>query len=667
MIHIYRPVRYADSDTFIFQGDSEDIQAIKTLVNSPFKIYSTKLGFETGNFMYLRFNYRELYFEAIKSYLRTNYTPPKLKLSSFRADKALSSTWTTEIWKQKVSDAIKSRFQNRGYSVRNNNFSGMVEILPEQPKLKVGEVEVFQGFQYSVTVGDDFVPILWASENFWLYSDNQPTNFTKIAQLYGDASNIVQEIRHFTLRSSEEQFEFLTKTVKWIQALPACEDIRFVEAPLSAEDMGLATWFWLHDSNTTFEGASGFQTTLAQSLFEKGDGFLNQPDDIVIIFLLPELNTSPIIPPVNWEQVAEFACSFASTALSKVDLPFRVIRYPVIGDFSVCVDAVKTLIQAHAGKRVLCFMASLGSNAKNSTNEEIISADRQTAYLSRTLRESFRGGYTETLDWDKLIDPKVSKFILDNAVMTSLYRLNAQPWRLTDLPFDNIHPENTYFLGMTGNIDRESVAAVLVDSLGMLVAYGGDCPHDGQQVRGFPEKLNNLIRNIFNDGIHHSHPRLKHVIAHLSPELSNQAKSLEQLLKSLKLGYDILTIHPDSSVRLLQPNNKQGTPSNGIAVGSEGGGFAYLMNTLSVGEKTTRGYIYPSPTPVRIQKIVGTTTLKNLASHVYWLSAAHINSLHRTVDKPITIDYAHTLLAHVMKSRKPMRVTRNYKKTLFWL
>ena len=667
MINIYRSVRYSDSDTFIFQGDAEDIQAIKTLVNSPFRVYPTQKGFETGNFMYLRFDYRERFFEAIKSYLRENYTPPEIRLSAFKADKKLSPIWTTEIWKQKVSDAIKGRFQSRGYSVRDNIYSGMVEVLPEQPKLTVGEVDVFQGFQFSVSMGEDFTPTLWASENFWLYSNSQPVNFTKISQLYGDASNIVQEIRQFTAQSSEEQFEFLTKTIKWIQNLAACEDIRFVDKPLAAAEMGLTTWFWLHDSDTTFEGASGFQTTLAQSLFEKGDGFLNQPDDIVMIFLLPEPNTSPIIPLVNWDQVVATAKSFASAALSKVELPFQVVKYPVSGDLNGCVNAVKAYVQSHEGKRVLCFMAALGSNAKNSTNEEVISADRQTAYLSRSLRDLFRGGYTETLDWNNLIDPKISKFIIDNAVMAGLYRLTAQPWRLNDLPFDFTTPENTYFLGLAGNIERESIATVLVDYSGMLVAYGGDCPSDGQQAQGYANKLERLIRGIFKDGVHHSHPKPKNIIVHLSPELVNQAHIIEQTLNSLGLECDILSIHPDSSVRFLQTNNKQGTPSNGVAVGNEADGSAYLMNTLSVGEKTNRGYIYPSPSPVRIQKIAGNSTLKNLAAQIYWLSAAHINSLHRTVDIPITISYSQTLLTHILKSRRPMRVTRNFKKTLYWL
>jgi hypothetical protein len=200
-----------------------------------------------------------------------------------------------------------------------------------------------------------------------------------------------------------------------------------------------------------------------------------------------------------------------------------------------------------------------------------------------------------------------------------------------------------------------------------LIGYGGDCPAEVQNQKGSQNRLRQLITEILQNGIHQSHSKPTHFIVHLSPELENSAKETGEILKNLGFPCDILSIHPNSSVRFLQTNNKLGTPSNSIALGSETDGIAFLMNTLSVGERTNNKFVYPSPAPVKIQKHLENSSLKTLSAQVYWLSVVHINSLHRTVDKPISIDYAQTLLNHILRTSRPMRVTQNQKKTLFWL
>lgn len=675
MINIYRPVRYSESDTFIFQGDDKHIREIKSLVNSPLSISSTKSGSETGYFLALRIDprngtdYRQLYFEPIKNYLRSNYVPVEIHLSAFKGDKSLSQIWEPKLWASKVEDAIKGFFQSKGFFVRDNQYAKVVDVQFEKSEFQDGDLELFRGYKFWVTVGDDYYPILWMTKQYWLYLDGQPVGPTRIIKDFGDRKDIGAKIRECLVQSSEEQFDFLQKAVRGIPALAVCEDIRFNGQAVKAADMGYETWFWPHDSNVLFQAEGEYQTILNQSLFLRGGkGFLKKLSDILIVVLLPEPNSSPVIPSINWDLIAGYVKKFTTLVMPEIDIPFQVIKYPVNGSFVGCLEAVKAFVQVHQNRQVLCIMPIPEKNAYQNIDENIIAADQQTSRLNKAVRDIFRNGYVETLDWNGLADSESRNYILENALMGGFYRLGAQPWELVNMPFELAPPDANCFMGLTGDIDRNVVSATLFDSSGKLIAYGGECPAENNpQGIDFDGRVSRLIRGMLQNGFSNKLPKPKHIIFHLAADFPTKANKIITAIKAFNLTADIISVHPNSPIRFWQSGNKQGTPSNGVSVGCESLGVVHMMNTYTVGEYNGRDHIYPSPSPVSVYRHSGNTSLKTLAAHVYWLSQAHIHSLRRTVDLPVTIAYSQSLLNHIRQTHKAVLITQNHEKTLYWL
>ncbi|TEU21955.1 MAG: hypothetical protein E3J21_01070 [Anaerolineales bacterium] len=666
MIHIYRATRYPDRDFFTFQATEDTIREFD--LRFPVKVADTKKGFEGGYFVYLRDNYRETFFDLIKSYLRQNYEPPELRLSAFRAIAPLSNLWPSSIWQLKVTDAIKAAFTEQGYAVNEDEFSGSVEVVPQKASFNRENVQIYWGVSFKVQVPEDRYPLLWCQEQFRLFMDGKPASLGQVAKAHVEGSAIMQSIRRFTAHNAEKQFDFLKRFVNRIPPLASCDGITFEQEPVIPQRIGLETWFWMHDSEAYFETSNGLQTILAQAMLEEGSGFYFQPDDIQVIILLPIPDSSPAIPKVEWEQVIERAEGFLAQTLPDVELPVSTMKYPVDGDLNQTIQEVETLVHSGPDRRVLCLMATPGPEARSSTDPKLRDAEKQSRHLNKRLRDLFRGGYAVTVDWDKLQEMSDMPFIINNALMGGLYRLNAQPWKLCNLSFESESTEATYFLGLVSDVETTIVSGALFDYQGTLVAYGAT--HLNRQDPGkkdSADEIDKLIQSLLTDGIHRSRPRPTHVIVHVSPEMTTYAEDIQAALQALSIPNDVVSVDPKAGPRLWQPANQQGTPSHGIAVGSEAQKVAYLMNTLSLAERTNRGFIYPNPNTVTVRQLAGPTSTKALAAHVYWLSVAHINALHRTVDTPVTIAYAQALYDHVSKTSRPMRVTRNYKRTLYWL
>lgn len=665
MIHIYRATRHPDRDYFTFQATEDTFKEFR--FRFPVNTQDVKKGFEGGHFTWLRDDYRETFFDLIKSYLREKYAPPELRLSAFRTTAPLSNLWPASIWQQKVTDAIKAAFTEQGYTVNEDEFSGSVEVVPNKPSFNRENVQIYWGVSFKVQVPEDRYPLLWCQEQFRLFMEGRSASLKQVAQTHGEGSAIMQAVRHFTTRNAEEQFNFLKRFVNRIPPLASCEGITFEQEPITPQQIGMETWFWLHDSEAYFETSNGLQTILAQAMLEEGSGFYFQPDDIQVIILLPIPGSSPVIPKVEWEHVIERAERFLAQTLPNVELPVSTVKYPVDGDLNQTIQEVETVVHSGPDRRVLCLMATPGPEARFSTDPKLLAAEKQSRQLNKRLRDLFRGGYAVTVDWDKLQEMSDMPFIINNALLGGLYRLSAQPWKLSNLPFESEPIEAIYFLGLVGDTAR-TVSGALFDYQGTLVAYGSyPSKSSGSGQEDSAGEIDRLSQSLLTDGIHRSRPKPIHVIVHVSPEMATYAEDIQAVLQALSIPSDIMAIDPNAGPRLWQPANQQGIPSHGIAVGSETQKIAYLMNTLSLAEKTKRGYIYPNPNTVTVRQLAGPTSTKALAAHVYWLSVAHINALHRTVDTPVTIAYAQALYEHVSRVRRSMRVTRNYKKTLFWL
>lgn len=666
MIHIYRMTRYADVDQILFQASEETYQEFRR--RFPVSIRPAKKGFEGGYHTFLREEYRNHFFDPIKAYFREKYVLPKVQLSAFRGTQCLSDRWSAQVWQDKVSEAIQTYFMKEGFSVQTDKNAGLVEVIPQKVSLTQENVEVYWSVAYRIQMLENRRPLLWCHDRFRLLLDGKAASLEQIAKAHGEGSSVLLKIRQFTTRSAEEQFGVLQRFARRIPALSACEDLCFETEPIAAQELGMDTWFWLHDSNACFELSNGLQTNLAQAMLGEGCGLYTQPDDLQVILLMPDPDSSQVVPLIDWEKVVSDVEHFLKQTMPDVKVPFIVLNYPMVGDFDTCLKNFQQATQSNSERRVLCLMVTPGPEFRFSSNVDQIAAEQQSFHINRALKEHTRGGFTATVDWNKLQDSKDRPYTLHNAIFSSLYRLNATPWKIANLTYDVKPRESNYFLGIYGGIaDLRSMAATLIDYEGGLVAFGGKSFEDDREKAGsFEEEIEKLISSILSKGIHQTKPTPKHIIFHIPIDFLTYGQFIQEILSTQSVTSDILAIQ-QSNVRFYQSSNQQGTPSHGIAVGSTELKTAYLMNTLSVGEKTERGYIFPNPNTSMLRQISGTSSIQSLSAQVFWLSNAHINALHRTVDLPITIAYARALHDHIRKTRKSLRITQNYRKTLYWL
>jgi hypothetical protein len=701
MVHIYRLTRYADRDFLIFQASPEIEERLRNTFSLTVK--PTKKGFEPGYFCWLRNEYRG-YFNLIKRFFSQNYSPPEVRLSVFRSNGSLSDRWPPQFWQQKVTSSIKSAFSGNGYKIREDRLSGWVEVIPDKPVFSKGNLEIYWGAAFRVQVPEDRFPLLFCEERFWFFREGKPVGLAELAQEHGEGSDLLKSVRSLTTRNTEEHFDLLCRFVKRIPPLADCERISFNPEPVRPEDIGFETWFWLHEFETSLETGNGLRTILGQALLGsglyfqpdgaagaskprqvreellKGSGLYFQPDDIQVVLLVPLSGTSPAIPNINWQQIGQVAEMFLSKALPNVNVPFCMLEYPLDDHPADFLEKLEAIKQSQPNRRFLVLMITPGSEDRYSDDPEKQSAESRSYQLGTRVREMCKGGYVATVDWNRLINPKDLKYIVQNAIFGGLYRLHAQPWKLVDLPFGDSPSEATYFLGLASDPKAFALAGVLIDCHGVLMAYGARVADKSKNPQAFDitAETDQIIRTLLKYGVSDDCPPPNRLIVHIGPDMEEYVDHIQKATESRSIASDIVLIVPDSGVRLWQPGNKQGTPSHGIAIGSESQKIAYLMNTLAVAEKTTREtnptrktnqvYIYPCPTSVMVRQLYGTTSLKVLAAHVYWLSVAHINALHRTVDMPVTIAYARSLCDYTARTGRPLKVTQTReKKVLYWL
>lgn len=665
MLNIYRLTRYPDHDYIIFQADNDFKEEFRKRFRV--KITRAKRGFENSWFTFLRDDYRNL-FDLIKEYFKENYSPPELLLSCYKANRPLSDTWPADIWQKKVEEAISSEFSRAGYFTQSDKYSGMVTVTPPEPNLKLDNIDIYWSVKYRVEINPDQYPYLWCIDCFKFFMEDRPTNLETIARVYGQDSDIIRDVKSYTTRNAKDEFSKFKGFVKTIPQLEQCENIKFDNKPEIPESLGFKTWYWNHDSSAYFEASKGLKTNLTQVILDEECGFYHQPDDISVIVLTPKSEEILQIPQIDWQQVGKDIKSFLNRIINNVNVPFIHEEYCLHDDIITLIKRLKIFISQNDNTRLLCILFAPPSDLSQRTTEISNSIEDKTKEIYKEIKNLSRGGYIETIDWGNMKSEKDSIFIINNTVFSGLIKMGAIPWIIKDLPFENIHNSENYFLGLSVNNSSEIFAgsAILMSNNSNLVAFAGIYLTKEEELvyssYFFQEMINDLIMN----GIHHSQPDISHIIVHMGHELIDYRENISEIQNQISISFDLVQIN-ESHIRFKQPYNVQSTPSHGIAIGDEHKNIAYLMNTLSYTEITNRGNIYPNPNTLSVKKISGSTSLKSLAAQVYWLSSGNTYSLHRTIDKPMTLIFSDALLAHIQKTKKPMSVKRNYKRTLYWL
>lgn len=244
--------------------------------------------------------------------------------------------------------------------------------------------------------------------------------------------------------------------------------------------------------------------------------------------------------------------------------------------------------------------------------------------------------------------------------------MGARPWRLVSPPIGDYESSEILFVGLAHDRDLSQLAGVGFNADGTIAGYSGlyGGPSLDTDFASLTGKVVGEICSLQRGSGVSRDPR--RVIVHVPATIDQYGKQLASVIAKCGIACDAIAISPGSGPHLLQKGNQGGTPSFGIAAGDEH--IAYLINTYAIDEKSNTGErIFPAPNTIVVRRIAGEMPMRLLAAQVFWLSAVHINAIHRTVDTPVTLDFADRLRQHIGKTRRSMPPTLGTDRVLFWL
>lgn len=660
IIGIYRMTRYPDHDKIIFQGNDDAVNLFRKTF--PLRVDTAKKGYEGGYQTWLRDEAREGLYGHVKRFFRQHYRPPEVKVGMFIGSKPLSNTWSNRTWIGKVTDSIKAAFTD---FVIEDDMDGWTEIYIREPIFSQKGVSIYRGIRFRIEINDELYPVLFCDVKHKFHLNDQPAGMQDISRRLGNSESLMTQIRSKTTRSSDSHFSTYQWFVQKIGILSGCDDMEFRVEPFTARELKYETWFWLHDTDTQIEIANNIHTNLSQVLLSDGGGFYQQPNDIQILLLLPDESSSPVVPKGNWLHIREIVDDYIYHALPQVDKPFAVVHYSLDPNQNAFADEIKAFVDKYPGRRLLTLMFGSEKSTHTSRTEAEAIVEQRSWSVQKAVRDFARGGYVITIGWDSILHSLELPYHVNNAVTRGLYQMGARPWRLVSPPIENSNPDEVIFIGLAHDMEFEQLAGVAFNADGTIIGYSGN--HVASTIE-YGALVGQVVGELFSLRRTHLSLPLRQVIVHVPVTIERYAKQLATVLKKEGITCNAVSIAPNSGPHLFQNGNKHGTPSLGIAIGNEQ--IAYLVNTYSIPEKSsTDEGILPAPNIVTVKRLAGEIPMRLLAAQVFWFTAIHINAIHRTVDTPMTLDFADRLCQHIGKgkNKKDMRPTLADDKVMFWL
>jgi len=657
-VGVYRITRYPDHDKIIFQANDDAVNLFRRTF--PLRVEEAKRGYEGGYYTWLRFEARAGLYDLVNRFFRQYYVPPEIKLGLFAGTKVLPDTWPARVWIGKVVDGIKMAFSD---FVIEEEGEGWTAIYQRKPILAQEGVTVYRGVRFRVEMDDDSRPILLCDAKHKFHLDDQPASLKTISRRLGDDEVLMKQIKDKTTRSTDSHFNTYRWFVQKIGALPGCEDMEFGPEPLAASELKYETWFWLHDTDTQIEIANGIHTNLSQVLLSDGGGFYYQPDDIQILLLLPDETSSTVVPTGDWSRISQLAEDYVQHALPQVDKPFTVVKYSLVPDQDDYLDQVKAFVSEYPTRRLLTLMIIPEKDPSVSQTEAGGAAEARSWSVQKAVRSVARGGYVITLGWDCIAKPEELNYFVDNSVTRGLYQIGARPWHLVSPPIGSHDPSEILFIGLAHDTDMSQLTGVAFGADGATIGYSGVRATSSKT--DFGGLVGQVVGELFGLRQSYAPSPLQRVVVHVPAAIEGYAEQLTSILVKRGIACDAVSISFSGGPRLCQPGNDSGTPSNGIAVGNEQ--VAYLINSHTVGEQLhSNKWVLPAPNTVVVRRIAGETPMHLLAAQVFWFAAMHVNAIHRTVDTPMTLDFADRLRQYLGKSKKDMHPTLADEKVMFW-
>jgi len=622
MITLYRIIPYPDHTFILFQGDDEDFQQASKILH--FKPIEAKKEVtpETGYCAFLRGEYRAKSEKEMRQYLSSHYQPPMIELSAFRSTSPLPDIHTPNEWATIIAKKYAEFFKSKGYIVNDTGeyavFRKQAITLPTDITLPP-ELDVFEGVTYRVQVPDDYHLTIQCDVAYGYYLENEPVSWKKIAQQHAAQPQLLKKLDDFTKRDTNDLFKLFEQFIKSLQSVPDTEDYTINPTPLKSTDLSLETWFWEHDYPVSLEVSNNQQVPLAQWIVEHGTGFYKpHSNPIKIAYLFPDEGIVQWCPKYNKEQLSE---------LVRNTLQKLLLTEPPIYSFEYATDRLDTdgiiascrdTVEYNQGDKILTVMINPPKYAKDAEDPKLQALDKFAYELSKQLRRLWWGGYSVTLDWTKLQNPTDRKYIMENAILKGLLVLGARPWKLANFPLvEELPPSQVCIIGIDAQPEHWDkggagrLGGVVFDGGGILRAFHLVRIQDNEFAT--PEVFHQFVKvmlNLFKDSVGQSP---KYLLIHRDGIFgADEAGIVLEYAQKIGMTCDLVEICKSGTPRFRQRQNRGGTASKDVAVGSEELGIAYMCNTLVFRENGK----YPAPQTIWIRHVSGTTPLKVIAVQV---------------------------------------------------
>jgi hypothetical protein len=652
MISIYRCIHYPNKTLITFQGEPDDVEALKGILHFTPMASARSASYEKGYYAYLRGNYREENERDALSYLSSNYISPSFELLLFPIDGKVTEDQFINDWINNLQANIKNYFDKQGYIVSQGGLGN--EVFRKKPYLLAPktepELKAYEGVTYQICLREKCKPVLQVDIAYRFQFKTEVLSLNDVKARFGDNdSEILLRMKQFTTRDTDAIFKLACDFVQSIPPLQSADNLRFVPSPLSAKNSGFDIWLWSHENPVQIEARNNSVVSLAKSIFEERLGLYVPPHDkLILIIVHPSKSIGKFTAFSDWTSISQLAGNTLENALLST-VPVKLTEYKHSDEDNVIVSC-ENLLNSFSDCIPFFFVVAPPENSDKSNDPDLVQLNAFTGRLENKLRRLRHGGYTVTLQWDKLTEEYDRKYIIENATIKALTVMGAVPWRIRNIACNKDEGiKDICFVGLDLNVNKKIpiLGGVIFDGYGILKGYhiAKLENHRGEYIDR--SALSSLIGNLLKYYQTEKNEKPNHVIVHRDGLVGDEGKVIVELSAKLNMAFDLIEIRKSGVPRIRQINNEKGTLSRDVAIGSELEKTAYLVNTLVLKEKLSKGkFIFPAPNQIAIRLVVGDTPIKILAAQTYALSLANYNSARRTDSLPITISYADSLVTH---------------------
>lgn len=677
MITLYRIDRKSHKTLFTWQSSKDELEPLGEILNVAPRPSKLDDLFEGGYFAYISGPRRaQTEAEALR-YFQSHFSPPVVELTVFQGDRLIDTVELTSDICGIVTTQICEHFKATGVWVVEGGFGHCVFSTRDENRRSLGQINLRRGVTFRVEISCSNHLLILTDVIHRVEKDGRFLNERELRlQSDLDFNELFLLRKEFSTLDTDQVFR-LCKV--FAASLPNAVKTQFGLQPMpcSATQLSYDTWIWSHELSLELEVGNAQRVTLAQSVSKDPDlqvGLHTPPLSNLVVFLLhPSTILAPEFSPSTWNYSLNLLKEDLAVMLPNQEAIVAEICYSDLATLDSITGSIDAIKREFPGTTSL-FLLVAPPETISGTHFPRDSRIRDfTKRLSRYLRKGNRGSYTVTLDWTNFYKSNDHRWSLENALLKGITVLGATPWRTLGIPMpDGLNEEEVCFIGVDLNIYRPVpvVGGVIFDGYGTakgfhLVAIEKGCG-DHVNTRKFASLIGNLL-NHYTRVMKHP-PR--HVVIHRDGKTDDSDIEAASLLYDLGLTVDLVEVRKSGAPRLHQLGNVVGTPSRDLALGNRRSKEAILNTTFVRPEQLEGGRrVFPSPEPIALKHVLGTTLLKTIAGQVYALTLANYNSYRRTNRLPITTAYADALVnnARLKEDQSALGKPIDGKTVLYWL